>query len=156
MQLFVTSAYSHGQLPAYAMKKRRDEMSYYKQARIRTSETAHDAFSLLESDNHLPTSSSSGSLPFLGGLKQLNWKNMLEQMGGIDGLINRMNQMHKLLESVQKLSPVLKMLSSNLGRKGSSDSNDSQDDERELSGFARKRTRRRKIGAPRLRRKRRF
>ncbi len=103
---------------AYGKEKRRETMSYYKKARVQN-------FPLPFADD-----TTSGGGGGLGGglLKSLNWKPLLDQVGGIDGLITRMNQVQKLIHTVQQFAPVMKMLSGAFGRKPLSTTSDEDDE----------------------------
>ena len=77
----------------------------------------------------------SGSSNLLSNINFNQIKNVIDRMGGIDGVISTVKQVQKMVQTFQQFAPVLKMLIPKLGSKSKDD--DEEDD------YPRRRRRRR-------------
>ncbi len=127
-------------------------MSYYKNVRIRQIDAPYESSALESTLWQSPASAGDNGL--LGGLKNMNWKQLVEQLGGIDGIMNRMNQVQKFVSTMQQFAPMLKMMSGTLGRRAPLATAEEGEEEPWARTTPRRR-RKRKNGAPANRRRRR-
>jgi hypothetical protein len=74
-------------------------------------------------------------------------KNVIDRMGGIDGVLNMLQKASKVMQTVQQMAPMLKLLVGSFGKKASTAVNDEGDAPR-----VRRRRKRRRKGRRRRRR----
>jgi hypothetical protein len=85
----------------------------------------------------------------LSGLNLNEINNMINRMGGIDGILNTMGKVQKLVSSVQQMAPMLKLVAGSfLSSKKNND-----DDEYDSLPRRRRRRKRRRTSSGRRRRK---
>ncbi len=97
--------------------------------------------------------STGGSGGLGGALSKFNMndiKNLVDRMGGIDGIMTTVGKAQKVVSTVQQMAPMLKLLMGSFGSKAAATDNDTFDEE-DYSP-TRKRRRRRKRSATRRRR----
>ncbi|XEC95666.1 tyrosine protein kinase [Paenibacillus tarimensis] len=78
----------------------------------------------------------------LGNLSEL--KNVIDRMGGIDGIVNTVSKMQKVFSSVQQMAPMVKLLMGSIGKKGAVAK---KDDDEWVPSKRRRRRRRRRYGS---------
>lgn len=77
-------------------------------------------------------------------------KNMIDRMGGVDGILNTMQKVNKLMQTVQQMTPMLKLF---LGSFGKAKTTDMYDDDDYYPKRRRRRKRRRKYSGSRRKRR---
>lgn len=102
-----------------------------------------------------PASGGGGGLgSLLGGLNlgNLDFKGIIEKMGGIDGLVNNLGKVQKVMQGFQQIAPMMSLFAGALGGKGSAGAGSekggavSVPPRRRTSARRRARTRRRRGG----------
>jgi hypothetical protein len=138
---------------AVTFEKRCETMSYYKNVRVRQMNAPFESSSFEQ--GLWPAAPQSSGSDMLSSLKNMNWKQLVDQLGGIDGIVTRMNQVQKLVSTVQQFAPMLKMLSGSFGGRTPLATTEDSEDER-MEARVPKRRKKRKNGASASRRKRRY
>jgi hypothetical protein len=85
-------------------------------------------------------SSSSSPASFLANLPVKDIKNVIDRMGGIEGVMNTMTKVNKMMQSFQQMAPMIKLLLGSFMKGKKTDSDDYSDSYRPR----RKRRRRRR------------
>ncbi len=128
-------------------------MTYYRDLREHRQRRMARTRSTNEQPWLLESTPSSSSATGLASLKDINWRQWLDRVGGVDGLFQRMTQVQKIMQTVQQFMPMLKMFSGSLLSKPALRTTDDESFEPELSRPTRRL--RRKKGVLAIRKKRR-
>lgn len=76
-----------------------------------------------------PASGGGGGLgSLLGGLNlgNLDFKGIIEKMGGIDGLVNNLGKVQKVMQGFQQIAPMMSLFAGALGAKGAAAASDKE------------------------------